>query len=159
MRLKASLSRYAERSRLAIWLVVIICLITAFMLIWRKVEREANQSAFLLASQSIVERASFYKQQWLLAGQISPIRLQGEVLNYTNMGWVKPLDDGLQVNCQWWLQVLYPQYEVLGSTPVEIENKSNAANYQCEYLYGSDRVISISLIDNRFIAKSGFLAR
>ncbi|KLN65411.1 MSHA biogenesis protein MshF [Vibrio sp. VPAP30] len=159
MPLKANLIDYIERSRLAIWLLVVVCLIMSFMLVWQNVVKEANQSAFLLASQRIVERASYYKQQWLLAGQQPTLTIDGYRLNYTNMGWVKPLDEQQRVDCLFWLDVLYPQHEILGSKPIVIENKTIADGYHCDYLYIDDRLMSISLIDNRFIAKVGFLAK
>ncbi|MDC5847640.1 MSHA biogenesis protein MshF [Vibrio europaeus] len=159
MPLKANLISYIERSRFAIWLLVIVCLIMSFTLVWQSVVKEANQSAFLLASQRIVERASYYKQQWLLSGQQNEITIEGRTLNYTSMGWIKPLGDRLHVDCLLWLDTLYPQHEVLGNKPVAVENKTTANNYHCDYLYSDDRLISITLMDNRFIAKTGFLAQ
>ncbi|KJY82046.1 MSHA biogenesis protein MshF [Vibrio galatheae] len=159
MRLKGSLVRYIERSRLAIWLLVITCLIMSFMLVWQNVVKEADQSAMLLASQRIVERASYYKQQWLLAGQQPSLTIEGQTLNYTNMGWVKPLDDKQQVDCVLWLDILHPQHEMMGAKPIAIENKTDASDFWCEYFLSNNTMISISLIDNKFIAKAGFLAQ
>lgn len=158
MPLKANFISYIERSRLATWLLVIVCLMMSFMLVWQNVVKEANQSAFLLASQRIVERANYYKQQWLLSGQQNEITIDGLTLNYTSMGWIKPLGDRQQVDCSYWLDILYPQHEVLGSRPSQIENQIIANGYHCDYLYRNNRLISITLIDNRFVAKTGFLA-
>ena len=158
MPLKANLISYIERSRLAIWLLVIVCLMMSFMLVWQNVVKEANQSAFLLASQRIVERASYYKQQWLLSGQQNEITIEGRTLNYTSMGWIKPLGDRQQVDCSYWLDILYPQHEVLGNRPSQIENQIIDNGYHCNYLYSNNRLISITLIDNTFVAKTGFLA-
>lgn len=159
MRLKASLIRYIERSRLAIWLLVIVCLISSFMLVWQRTLSEANESALLLATQRIVERASYYKQQWLLAGQQPQLTIEGQTLDYTEMGWVKPVGSDAQLGCLLWLDVLYPSHDVLGSKPIVVESEMTSNKYHCSYLYVEDRLLSISLINNKFIARVGFLAK
>ncbi len=156
MLLRVSLSQYVERSRLAIWAVVIVSLVMSFLLVWQSVVREANQSAMLLATQQVVARANYFKQQWLLAGQKTPLIIEGHRLNYTSMGWVKPINDSHQVDCQVWLDTLYPQHQVLGQQVVAIKSETMADGYLCRYKYAEDRFIVIILIDNHFIARSGF---
>lgn len=156
MLLRVNPSQYVERSRLAMWLVVIISLVMSFLLVWQSVVREANQSAMLLATQQVVERANYFKQQWLLAGQNTSLTIEKRRLNYTEMGWVKPINDSQQVDCQMWLDTLYPQHQILGQQVVAIENQTIGDGYLCLYNYGDDVFISISLIDNNFIARAGF---
>lgn len=156
MLLRVSPSQYVERSRLAMWVVVIISLVMSFLLVWQNVVREANQSAMLLATQQVVERANYFKQQWLLAGQKASLTIEEHRLNYTEMGWVKPINDSQQVDCQIWLDTLYPRQQVLGQQVVAIENQTIGDGYLCLYNYGDDVFISISLIDNNFIARAGF---
>ena len=54
-----------ERSRLVLWLLAIIILMMSFVLVLEKLEKDVDDAAFLVASKRIIERASFYKQQWM----------------------------------------------------------------------------------------------
>jgi len=155
---KASSSAFSERSKLMIWLLVVLVLILSLLLAWRNVEVKANDSAFLLATQRVVERASYYKQQWLLAKRTTPLEIDGQVLNYTNSGWVTPVDNRQQTSCDFWLEVLYPEKEILGNEPFRFVDESAKHNYSCSYFYQQDKVVTINLIGNRFSAKVGFLA-
>lgn len=155
---KASLINNLERSRLVIWLLVIIILIMSFLLAWQNVEREANDTAFIVASKRVIDRAGYYKQQWLLAGKPSTLKFDGDVLVYSHSGWVTPLNVNQQQDCAYWLEHLYPEKEVLGHEPIEMNSKNIDEGYQCDYLYGQNRFISISLIDKRFSAKVGFFS-
>ncbi|WP_408690705.1 MSHA biogenesis protein MshF [Vibrio sp. TBV020] len=155
---KASLVTNLERSRLVIWLLVITILIMSFLLAWQNVESEANDTAFLVASKRVIERAGYYKQQWLLSGQKPTVELEGRVLTYSSSGWVTPLNKEQQQDCTYWLEVLYPERKVLGNAPIEVESEIMDQGYLCNYLYNQNRFISISLIDNKFSAKVGFLA-
>ena len=58
-----------ERSRLVLWLLAIIILMMSFVLVMEKLGKDVDDAAFLLASKRIIERATFYKQQWMLQGQ------------------------------------------------------------------------------------------
>lgn len=155
---KASTALFVQRSKLITWLLVVIVLILSLLLTWRNVEVKVNDSAFLLATQRVVERASYFKQQWLLAKRKTPLEIDGKVLNYTNSGWVKPSDRDNQQSCDFWLDVLYPEKEILGKKPTRMTDESEGANYSCSYFYQRNRVVTISLIGNKFSAKVGFLA-
>ncbi|NVD07585.1 MSHA biogenesis protein MshF [Vibrio sp. JPW-9-11-11] len=157
MQLKAKTGYSLERLRGVIWLLVLITLLMSFILMWQRIEQQANRSALQLVSQRITERASFYKQQWLLAKQPRQLELGQLRLNYTNMGWVKPINTLQQPDCQYWLEVLYPEQEIMGTVPTKIVNESIAGSYRCLYLYSEDRFVAISLIKNDFSARSGFL--
>lgn len=146
-----------ELSRLAIGVLLLISLVASFLLSWRAVEQQANRSALQLASQRIHERASFYKQQWLLARKANSLEIAGLELNYTDKGWVTPLNNQQRVDCQYWLAILYPDEELLGHQPLAIDNESIARDYRCIYRYSQDRFIAISLIQNNFSAQVGFL--
>lgn len=141
-----------------IWSLVVVVLVLSLLLAWQNVEVKANDSAFLLATQRVVERASYYKQQWLLAERVTPLEIDNKVLNYTNSGWVMPFNQQQQRSCTFWLEVLYPEKEILGNGPSRVVDESVSNNYHCSYYYQNDRVVTINLIGNRFSAKVGFLA-
>ncbi|MEF1172233.1 MSHA biogenesis protein MshF, partial [Vibrio sinaloensis] len=69
MRSKGNAILMLRRMRFSAWLLVVMVLTASFMSAFQKVEIEANDSAFLVASKRIIERASFYKQKWLLQQQ------------------------------------------------------------------------------------------
>lgn len=124
---------------------------------WQRVEQQASRSALQLVSQRITERASFYKQQWLLAKQPSQLELGTLLLSYTDMGWVKPLNSEKQIDCHYWLEALYPDKEIMGGAPIAIEDQSTMQSYRCLYRYSDGKFVAISLIENDFSARSGFL--
>lgn len=156
MQLKAS-GDNVQKSRLVIWLLLLTFLVMSFLFAWQAVEQQASKSALQLANQRINERASYYKQQWLLAKQPTSLKIGSQRLNYTNTGWVTPVNHQSQVDCQHWLELLYPETELLGSQPLEITNESIVGHYRCLYHYNHNGFISISLIDNHFSAKVGLL--
>lgn len=156
MQLKAS-GDNVQKSRLVIWLLLLILLVMSFLFAWQAVEQQASKSALQLANQRINERASYYKQQWLLAKQPTSLKIGSQRLNYTNTGWITPLNHQSQVDCKYWLEILYPETELLGSQPLEVTNESIAGDYRCLYNYNQNGFISISLIDNNFSAIVGFL--
>lgn len=155
---KASVLTNLERSRLVIWLLVVVVLLMSFMLAWQNVEHEANDTAFLVASKRMVERASYYKQQWLLSDQKAQIELDGKVRHFSKQGWLEPINEDNEVDCRYWLNTLYPEQRILGQVPIDIDSETSASDYQCRYLYGENRFISISLIHQVFSTKVGFLA-
>ena len=156
---KASLIVNLERSRLVIWLLVVLVLMMSFLLAWQNVEREANDTAFLVASKRVLERANYYKQQWLLSGQQAQVEIDGEMVHFSPSGWVLPESRDHNDDCSQWLEMLYPDEEILGDTPIKVESDFINSEYQCRYIYKQDRFMSIGLIDNKFIVKVGFLAK
>ncbi len=139
-----------ERTRLVVWLVVLITLLFAFIVAWQKVEQEASDTALLVASNRIVERANFYKQQWLLAGEPHELTFNHKLIRYSNSGWVKPLNSENKVDCRYWLDLFYEEERVLESLPIKIKDNSKLLGFQCEYFYSREHAINISLIDNKF---------
>lgn len=58
-----------RRSRFVIWSVVILSIITGLLAAWRTVETEATNTALIVVSKRILDRANLYKQQYLLNGR------------------------------------------------------------------------------------------
>jgi len=158
MRSKANIATQIRISRFTVWLVVIVILIFSFGSAWKKVESEADDSAFLVASKRIIERASFYKQQWLLDKQPSTLNIDARLLRLSKNGWLLPLDQDNQVNCQFWLSVLYPEYRILDRKPIKNTNLSEGYYYHCDYNYGDSRHLVIELNNKQFSAKIVFVA-
>ncbi|MBA5762105.1 MSHA biogenesis protein MshF [Vibrio sp. 404] len=139
-----------ERSRLAVWFLVLVTLLFAFVIAWKKVEQEASDTALLVASNRIVERANFYKQQWLLSGEPDKLTLNHKVIHYSKSGWVKPLNLANKVDCHYWLALFYEEERVLESLPIKIKDNSKLSGFQCEYFYSREHAIYINLVDNKF---------
>ncbi|MGF1720176.1 MSHA biogenesis protein MshF [Vibrio kyushuensis] len=145
------------RSQFVIWFLIIVILVMGFMLAWQKVDEEASDTALLVASKRIVERASYYKQEWLLNKQPSKLLIDGTTLTMSQAGWVTPIDQNQQVDCSFWLQVLYPDNRDLHSSSVLTENDADSMKYQCRYIYASDQVIVIQLVNDKFSVSVDFL--
>ena len=88
---KGDLFSNVERSRFVIWLLVIVILLLSFIIAWQRVEEEARDSAYLVASKRIIDRASYYKEQWLLAKQPNRLTIESRQLQFSDNGWLMPL--------------------------------------------------------------------
>ncbi|MGF1909082.1 MSHA biogenesis protein MshF [Vibrio kasasachensis] len=152
------MSKQIERSRFAVWLVLLITLLFAFVVSWQKVEQEANETALAVASKRIVERANYYKQQWILSGQPQRLTLAQKLIRYSHSGWAKPINLANKVDCNYWLELFYEEERVLDSLPIKINDNSMQSNFQCEYIYTQESAIMISLIDNKFSVGVSFPA-
>lgn len=161
-----------ERSQFAIWLFLVLILLLSFLFIWKSIEQEANQTAFAVARNRIVESANIYKQNWLLKGQPLILNIGGQQLTMSKAGWVLPLfnnetmvSDEAQVkgespmlNCQHWLHLLYPDEKVLESRLVAIDAKVETNQYQCRYHYSQKQVITIEILSDKFTVSVDFPA-
>ena len=144
------------RSRFVIWSVVILSIITGLLSAWRSVETEATNTALIVASKRILDRANLYKQQYLLNGH-RQMNDSGEPLSYSRTGWLLPIDQG-DVSCDYWLEQLYPDGRVLGLDSPKIENLSDQFEYHCRYQYTEKHQIEILLKGERFRVKANILA-
>ncbi|MDA0128925.1 MSHA biogenesis protein MshF [Vibrio sp. MarTm2] len=153
MRSKGNAILMLRRIRFSAWLLVVMVLTASFMSAFQKVEIEANDSAFLVASKRIIERASFYKQKWLLQQQPSHLEIDSELLTLSQNGWVLPINEAGDIDCDYWLKVLYPDKQILESLPINIHNHSDGSHYRCDYDYGMNRHVVIDLNYKHFSAK------
>lgn len=147
---KGNLLANLERSRWVIWLVVLLVILLAFTMAWNKVEREASDTALVVASKRILERANYYKQQWLLSGQPKRLSIEGDSLSFTHNGWVIPQKTPYKTDCRYWLEVLYPESKVLESLPTKITDNSSALDFSCHYSYSDEHAIYVELKNNKF---------
>ncbi|KJY92125.1 MSHA biogenesis protein MshF [Vibrio neptunius] len=145
-----------QRSRLVVWLSTIIILLLSFVLVLEKLEQDVDDAAFLLASKRIIERASFYKQQWMLKGQRESLIVENQSLVFSETGWVLPKMSEKNKQCMAWLSLLYPKLSILDSMPLKVVNRSELNNYQCDYVYTQGKSIHIQLVDNTFTVSVGF---
>ena len=145
-----------QRSRLVVWLSTIIILLLSFVLVLEKLEQDVDDAAFLLASKRIIERASFYKQQWMLKGQRESLIVENQSLVFSETGWVLPKTSEKNKQCMYWLSLLYPKLSILDSMPLKVVNRSELNNYQCDYVYTQGKSIHIQLVDNTFTVSVGF---
>lgn len=157
MPLKDSLVSGTKRARFIIWLLIVVILLLSFLAIWQNVEREARDSAFLLATQRITERATHYRQRWLLAEQPQNMSVDAKEIRFSRSGWVVPLASNGEVECQYWFEILYPESKVLGAPIIGIVNQSEGADYSCDYDFGGNHHIVIELKHKYFSADAIFV--
>ncbi|MGF1698171.1 MSHA biogenesis protein MshF [Vibrio lamellibrachiae] len=147
------------RSQFVIWFLIIVILIMGFMLAWQKVDEEASDTGLLVASKRIVERASYYKQEWLLNQQPPKLLIDGTTLTMSKAGWVMPIDQNQQASCSFWLQVLYPDNRDLELAQDRLESDDDNLKYQCRYIYSSNQVIVIQIVNDRFTVSVDILTK
>lgn len=156
MPFKASMANNIERSRTAVWLLIVIILVLSFMLAWESVEEEAGDTAFVVASKRVLERANYYKQEWLLKSQPSELVLEKKRLIYDTSGWVLPINESGEVSCRYWLKVLYPDMRVLDVKPRAYYEQDLDNGYACAYPFSMHQSIVIRLVDGRFSVSVDF---
>lgn len=147
---------YVRRSRTTIWVVVIFALLFAFMGAWSAVEEEASNTAVIVASKRILERANYYRQQKILNGK-SELNRAGNPLSYSPSGWLLPINDAAR-DCNVWLTQLYPEQRILGMGSPKVTDKSSKHGFYCEYQYTDKYQIDIYLVNGRFSVKANILA-
>ncbi|MDQ2166010.1 MULTISPECIES: MSHA biogenesis protein MshF [Vibrio] len=148
-----------ERSQFVIWGLIVFVLLMALLSAWQSIEKEANQTALAVASSKIVERANFYKQDWLLKGRPSTLIANGRLLNMSATGWVLPLaENESSIDCRYWLSLLYPDEQLLESKVISIESAHQVNQYQCRYVYSQKQVITIELLRDKFTVSVDFSA-
>lgn len=150
---KGSSASLVGRVRFSVWLLVVVVLIASFVSAYQSVEKEASDSAYLVASKRIIETASFYKQKWLLDGQPEVVKVGSEMLTISQNGWMLPVDTQGNVDCEYWLRVLYPDRRILDSLPITITNLTEGYHYRCDYDYGMNRHLVIDLNYKNFSTK------
>ena len=148
-----------ERPQFVLWLLIVIILVMGFMMAWQKIDKEARSTSLLVASQRMVERASYYKQEWLLSKQPTKLVIEGVTLTMSQAGWVMPIDQEKSVSCSFWLKVLYPDSHKLDLTNRQVKADRGNAEYQCEYTYSSEQVIVIQLVNDKFRVSVDFLTK
>ena len=156
MPLKANVLANLERSRWVVWLMVFVALLLAFMVAWKKVDQEASDTALLVASKRMLDRANYYKQQWLLSDQPRSLIIAGRPLHFSQSGWVIPQKIANKTDCNYWLDVLYEERKVLESFPEEIIDNSYGLDFECQYLYSREHAIYVELNHNKFSVSVSF---
>ena len=86
-----------QRSRFVIWSVVILFLIVGLLSVSRAVEEEATNTAFIVASKQMLERANRFKQQYLLTG-VERNGISDQPRLYSRTGWIMPIQ-GSERDC------------------------------------------------------------
>lgn len=145
-----------QRSRFAVWSVVILFLIVGLLSAWETVEEEAANTALIVASKRIVEQANLYKQQYLLKGNKQQNSSE-QSKAFSQTGWLMPIQ-GESRDCRYWLDQLYPQESILGLSSPSIEDKSDNIQFHCRYHYSEQYQIDILLKKERFSVKVNILA-
>ncbi len=145
-----------QRSRFVIWTVVILFLVIGLLSAWETVEEEATNTAFIVASKRILEQANLFKQQYLLKG----IKRENDSESskvYSRTGWIMPIQ-GTKRDCNYWLDQLYPQGNILGLSSPSVEDKSDNIHFHCSYHYSDKYQIDVLLESERFSVKANILA-
>lgn len=145
-----------QRSRFVIWTVVILFLIIGLLSAWESVEEDATNTALIVASKRILEQANLFKQQYLLKG-VEQESDSEHSKNYSRTGWVMPTQ-GSEVDCNYWLDQLYPPKSILGLNLPRVEDQSDNIQFHCTYHYSDKYQIDILLKSERFSVKANILA-
>ncbi|MGI9889514.1 MSHA biogenesis protein MshF [Vibrio chagasii] len=145
-----------QRSRFVIWTVVILFLIIGLLSAWESVEEDATNTALIVASKRILEQANLFKQQYLLKGAEQDSDSEHSK-DYSRTGWVMPTQ-GSEVDCNYWLDQLYPPKSILGLNSPRVEDQSDNIQFHCIYHYGEKYQIDILLKGERFSVKANILA-
>ncbi|WP_216602238.1 MSHA biogenesis protein MshF [Vibrio pectenicida] len=150
MLFRANIAMDPDRSRLVIWLVAISILLLSLLSVVEKLQADMNETAFLLASKRMIERAGFYKQQWVLKGQPEQLEIEGQQIIFSSSGWVLPIGDKSISSCQFWFALLYPEQRVLDESPVRVVEHSELDNYRCNYIFAQGNQIQVQLVESKF---------
>ncbi|MGD8111950.1 MSHA biogenesis protein MshF [Vibrio sp. TRT 17S01] len=149
----------AQRGRFALWLTIVTVLIAVFLYSWKQVEKEAMHTNLLVASKRMTERASFYKQEWLLHGQPSELVVEQHSLRFSANGWLVPIDEQGNIECMKWLEILYPENRVLVAEESEMITNSSNWLVKCRYLDGEHQAVEVELKDGKFSVGINFIAK
>ncbi|ENM5742315.1 MULTISPECIES: hypothetical protein [Vibrio] len=143
-----------ERARFAVWVLLVLVLISALFSVWRSMSRETMQTAIEVTKQRMAERANTYKQEWVLQGRPEQLRFEQDRVFMQN-GWVFPkVDQG--VDCEKVLVLLYPDRKVLDWLP-KVTSINLANGYRCDYQYSEIAQIEVELKDRFFAVNVRFL--
>lgn len=146
-----------QRSRFVIWLLAIIIIVMSFLIVWKPVEEEAENTALFLASKRMLDRANYYKQEWLLKGQLEKLTINHHDLTFSKSGWALPIQDE-KLDCAYWLDLLYPEQKLLGMNNSESNIYKEQSIYRCQYRYASNMSIILQLKNERFSVNVEFLS-
>ena len=139
-----------------IWLSSIVILLMTLMTAWQSVEEEATNTAVIVTSKRMLERANLFKQQYLLYGKKNIAEASDEI-HYSNTGWLLPIVEGNR-SCDFWLAQLYPKKQILGVGEPIIEDMSDKTQFHCRYHYTNKYQIDVLLNQERFNIKANILA-
>ncbi|OLQ88885.1 hypothetical protein BIY21_15620 [Vibrio ponticus] len=156
--LRASIADLVLEKRFAVWLMMIILLCGVLLFSWHKLMAQTESTALSVASKRILERANYYQQQWLLAGQPEQLQVNQKFIQFSAKGWALPLNQASKVDCNYWWKLFYEEQRVLGSLPDKINDNSKASNYQCDYSFSAKDRLEVSLIDDKFVVNVIFTA-
>ncbi|CAH7000230.1 MSHA biogenesis protein MshF [Vibrio chagasii] len=145
-----------QRSRFVIWTVVILFLTIGLLSAWESVEEDATNTALIVASKRILEQANLFKQQYLLKGAEQKSNSEYPK-SFSRTGWIMPIQDS-EVDCNYWLDELYPPKSILGLNSPRVEDQSDNKQFYCSYHYGDKYQIDILLKSERFSVKANILA-
>nr|WP_253820780.1 MSHA biogenesis protein MshF [Vibrio sp. 99-70-13A1] len=127
------------------------------MSVWQSVEEEATNTAVIVASKRILDRANLFKQQYLLDRKQHDIEPFSGGLSYSKTGWLLPIKDNKR-SCSFWLSQFYPKTEILGVGFPSIEDMSDQTQFHCRYHYTKKYQIDVRLNQERFNVKANILA-
>ena len=139
-----------DRSRLVLWLVVICVLLLSLLTAVEKLQSDMDETAFQLASKRMLERAGFYKQQWILKGQPKQLEIEGLQIIFSPSGWLLPKNNNKTSSCQSWFKLLYPEQRVLDEIPQQIVERFDTGHYDCKYVFDQGRQIRVQLVEGKF---------
>ncbi|MDG3084794.1 hypothetical protein P7F88_01275 [Vibrio hannami] len=137
------------KPRFAVWLLVVLLLIFAFLFYWNKVEPEAELTAYSVAKRRMLDWANHYRQVWIVRKYPESSVIEDQQVNFNQYGWVLPGSES-QPDCGQWFRLLHPEQDVLGYRYFAIEDASLENGYQCRYIFTERRKIVVTLEGEQF---------
>ncbi|MDR9825932.1 hypothetical protein RCJ22_09975 [Vibrio sp. FNV 38] len=113
-------------------------------------ENPVADTAYIVAGKRILEQANSYRQDWTLLKQPSSLTVKEGELFFSKRGWVMPKLATGEWSCEHWWEVLYPGGTIFNDTFSRAELNTNEDGVTCHYEYKNERVMSISLVNERF---------
>ncbi|WP_375751518.1 hypothetical protein [Vibrio sp. HN007] len=137
------------KPRFAVWLLLVLILISSFLFSWEKVEPEAEAAAYSVAKKRMLDWANHYKQSWLVHKYPDTLKIQNQDVQFNQHGWVVP-GSLKSPDCKRWFDLLHPEEEIMGRQYIEMESEPLENGTQCRYIFTDRRKIVVSLQGKHF---------
>ncbi|MCL9780529.1 hypothetical protein M9194_03655 [Vibrio sp. S4M6] len=136
--------------KLALWLFIVMILIASFFSYWQSIDSQINATSVVIAKKLIIDRASFYRQEWLLKSKPTSILVNGEVLHFSQHGWLLPISDDGSSNCMIWIELLSPESVSEKGSAVKLSESDFDDQYFCQYQSLNNESVTIQLRGESF---------
>ncbi|MFV0576264.1 MAG: hypothetical protein ACK5NC_12760 [Vibrio sp.] len=146
------------RMRFFIWLILVICLMGVWLFVWKtKTEPQVENTAFSVAKTQILNNANTYRQLWMLNKQPQQMFINGLIVSFSKNGWPFVIKENKQIDCDKWLQLLWPDIKVYGRAHKSRVIFSLLQNAECEYQFSNKQIIDFKMNETGFSISANIL--